>query len=52
MSFLNGPTGTAAWSTPGRPSTNPESFATENALYVAWEEYWAPFNQLVVQKVE
>ncbi len=52
VSFLNGPTGVAGWSTPGQPSTNPESFATENALYVAWEEYWAPFNHLVVQKVE
>ncbi|MBM4783020.1 MAG: hypothetical protein GQE15_35520, partial [Archangiaceae bacterium] len=52
VSMLNGPTGVATWSTPGRPSSNPETFATANALYVVWEEYAAPWNQLVLHKVE
>lgn len=52
VSVLNGPTGVASWSTPGRTSSNPETFATANALYVVWEEYAAPLNHLVLHKVE
>lgn len=38
-SFLNGPTGVASWNkNPGCTSSNPESFATADALYVLWEE--------------
>jgi hypothetical protein len=53
VSFLNGPTGVASWKLNQTcTGSNPESFATADALYVAWEEGCGGQQLIILQKVE